>query len=39
MGATTGDWRDKLFSIVFPFLFSLAGGYLGAQFIADMLAK
>jgi hypothetical protein len=39
MGATTGDWRDKIFSIVFPFLFSAVGGYVGALIIAGMIAK
>jgi hypothetical protein len=39
MGATTGDLRDKLFGIVFPFLFSAVGGYAGATFIAGMFAK
>jgi hypothetical protein len=39
MGATTDDWRDKLFGIVFPFLFSAGGGYFGAQFIAGLFAK
>jgi hypothetical protein len=39
MGATTGDLRDKLFGIIFPFLFSAVGGYAGAYFIAGLFAK
>jgi hypothetical protein len=39
MGATTGDWRDKLFGILLPFLCAGIGGYAGANFIAGLLAK
>jgi hypothetical protein len=39
MGATTDDWRDKLFTILLPSLCAVSGGYAGANYIAGLFAK
>jgi NhaP-type Na+/H+ or K+/H+ antiporter len=32
MGATTSDWRDKLFSILLPFIGAAVGAIAGSSF-------
>jgi hypothetical protein len=34
MGATTGDWRDKLFGLLLPALCAFFGAFAGAGVIA-----